>query len=47
MPFWDDLSSSVKRYIIVGVVLLGALLALRNCATPGSTGGPPPRGVQR
>ncbi|MFI5307428.1 MAG: hypothetical protein ACHQ53_08760 [Polyangiales bacterium] len=47
MSFWDDLSSNVKRYVIVGVVLLGVLLALRTCAKPGSTGGPPPRGVVR
>jgi hypothetical protein len=47
MPFWEDLSPSVKRYLIVAVVLLGALLGLRQCASGGSGGGPPPRGVVR
>jgi hypothetical protein len=47
VSFWDDLSSNVKRYLIVAVVLLGVLLALRTCAKPGGSGGPPPRGVMR
>jgi hypothetical protein len=47
MSFWDDLSPSVKRYLIVGVLLGAALLGLRTCAAPGTGAPPPPRGVVR
>jgi hypothetical protein len=37
MAFWDDLSPAVKRYAIVAVVLLAAILAFRACVVGGST----------
>ena len=37
MAFWDDLSPAVKRYAIVAVVLLAAVLAFRACTGVGST----------
>ena len=47
MSLWQDLSSLVKRYIIVAVVLVGALLALRTCVSPQQGGSVPPRGLSR
>jgi hypothetical protein len=49
MSFWEDLSPSVKRYIIVGAIGVVALLGVRACVNSGGTGGGhvPPRGLQR
>jgi hypothetical protein len=47
MSFWDELSPGVKRYAIVAGLLLAVLLAFRSCNSAGSSGPPPPRGIQR
>jgi hypothetical protein len=46
MSFWDDLSPSVKRYIVIGAVVLVGLIAMRSCFGPEADGEPPPRGAQ-
>lgn len=33
MSFWEDLSPGVKRYLIIGGLLLVGLLAFRSCVT--------------
>ena len=33
MSFWEDMSPGVKRYAIIGAVLLVGLLAFRSCVT--------------
>jgi hypothetical protein len=45
MEFWDDLSVGVKRYLIIGVVLVVALLAFRACFGAEREASPPPRGA--
>ena len=45
MEFWDDLSPAVKRYAIIGVLLLLGLMAFRSCIGPEAEGTPPPRGA--
>jgi hypothetical protein len=48
MEFWEEMSPGVKRYIMIGALLLVGLLAFRHCITApaASTGGPTPqRGV--
>ena len=47
MSLWEDLSPLVKRYVIIAVVLVGALLALRTCMSPQQGGPVPPRGLTR
>jgi hypothetical protein len=46
MSFWEELSPSVQRYIIIAAVLLAGLILFRTCAGPESDGEPPPRGQQ-
>ena len=33
MSFWEDMSPGVKRYLIIGAVLVVGLLAFRSCLT--------------
>jgi hypothetical protein len=50
MQFWEDLSPGVKRYVVIGVVLLISLLAFRKCVTSSATESSSPaahRGVVR
>lgn len=49
MSFWEDLSPSVKRYIIIAAVGIVALLGVRSCLSSGGGAGghAPPRGLQR
>jgi hypothetical protein len=42
MSFWEDLNPSVKRYAIIGAVLVLGLIAFRSCLGPESGGAPPP-----
>jgi hypothetical protein len=46
MSFWENLSPGVRRYIVLGLVLLGLLLAFRRCSAPDASAPPPPRGLQ-
>jgi hypothetical protein len=46
MSFWEELSPSVKRYIVFAAVLLVALLAFKKCVPSTARGGhAPPRGL--
>jgi hypothetical protein len=47
MQFWEDLDPRVKRYLIVGILLLGGLLGFRACGGSEVPAEPPPRGVQQ
>jgi hypothetical protein len=47
MSFWEDLSASTKRYVIIAVVLVASLVAFRSCAGPETGAAPPPRGMAR
>jgi len=48
MSFWEDLSPGVKRYAIVAVVLLIALIGYRACSSSGTESKTlPPRGIVR
>jgi hypothetical protein len=49
MSFWEDLSPGVKRYAIIGALLLVSLLAFRTCVTSTSTTGAdlPKRGLRK
>jgi hypothetical protein len=47
MSFLEDMSPGVKRYLIVAVVLIVAVIAMRNCFGPNTEVEPPPRGVTR
>ena len=47
MSFWEDLTPGVKRYLIIAVVAVAALLAFRSCFGPEADANPPPRGVVR
>jgi hypothetical protein len=49
MSFWEDLSPGVKRYAIIGALLLVSLLAFRSCVTSTSTTGEaaPKRGLRQ
>jgi hypothetical protein len=51
MSFWEDLSPSVKRYIIIGALGVVSLLGVRACISGGGGGGAgghaPPRGLVR
>lgn len=46
MSFWEDMSPGVKRYLIIGVVLLAGLIVMRSCFGPNTEGEPPPRGAK-
>jgi hypothetical protein len=46
MSFWEDLSPSVKRYVVIAVVALVSLIAVRSCFGPEHEAEPPPRGVR-
>jgi hypothetical protein len=48
MEFWEEMSPGVKRYIVIGAVLLIALLAFRKCVMSSGTSSTAPaaqRGV--
>ena len=49
MSFWEDLSPGVKRYAIIGALLLVSLIAFRSCVTSTSTAGEatPKRGLRQ
>ena len=49
MSFWEDLSPGVKRYAILGALLLIGLLAFRSCvvSTPSSPAEMPKRGLSK
>jgi hypothetical protein len=42
---WEDLDQNVKRYLIIAVLVLGALLAFRACGGSEAASPPPPRGI--
>jgi hypothetical protein len=45
MSFWEDLSPMVRRYIVIGALLVVGLLAFRTClGGPASEADRPPRG---
>ena len=46
MSFWEDMSPGVKRYLIAAVVLIAAIVAMRNCFGPNTESEPPPRGAR-
>ncbi|MGD8862906.1 MAG: hypothetical protein PVI30_23030 [Myxococcales bacterium] len=46
MSFWEDLDPRVKRYVVVAILLLGALLAFRACGGSEVPTEPPPRGAK-
>jgi hypothetical protein len=48
MEFWEEMSPGVKRYLVIGAVLLVGLLTFRHCITAPASGGSgpaPKRGV--
>jgi len=48
MSFWEDLSPSVRRYVVFAAVVVAALLVFRRCTGPSVSGdGRSTRGVQR